>query len=96
MSIAALELYTGEGEPPYCEMTVTCADLKTTPPDLHLVATISCGTTEHVIRLTKEAQHVITECMCQVFYHKLGYNCWKATLAFFPKDCLAVRFNSNE
>ena len=85
-----MEQYTGEGEPPYCEMTVTNADLMTTPPDLHLVATISSGTTERTITLTKEAKYV-TECVCQVFYHRIEINCWKTTLAFFPKKQLMVR-----
>ena len=85
MSRANVEGYTGEGEPPYCEMTVSNANTMITPPDLHIVATIN-GIS---IEIKKEAQNVI-ECVCQVFYHKLGLNWWKATLAFFPKEQLMV------
>ena len=35
MTTAAVEQYTGEGRPPYCEMTLRAAD-NSTPPDLTL------------------------------------------------------------
>ena len=35
MTTAAVEQYTGEGEPPYCEMTVKAADMKEQHGDLH-------------------------------------------------------------
>ena len=38
MSRAAVEQYTGDGFPPYCEMTVRAAD-GSTPPDLTLPVT---------------------------------------------------------
>ena len=89
MSRADVEGYTGKGQPPYCEMTLSNADTKITPPDLHIVATINGIRNSANIEIKKEAQNVI-ECVCQVFYHKLGPNSWKATLAFFPKEHLTV------
>ena len=89
MSRTDVEGYTGEGKPPYCEMTLSNADPKITPPDLHIVATINGIKNSANIEIKKEAQNVI-ECVCQVFYHKLGLNWWKATLAFFPKEQLTV------
>ena len=90
MNRADVEGYTGEGEPPYCEMTISNANPKITPPDLHIVATINGIKNSANIEIKKEAQNVV-ECVCQVFYHKLGLNWWKATLAFLPKEHLTVR-----
>ena len=90
MSRVDVEGYTGEGEPPHCEMTVCNANTKITPPDFHIVATMSGMRNSVNIEIKKEAQNVV-ECVCQVFYHKLGLNWWKATLAFFPKEQLTVR-----
>ena len=89
MSRVDVEEFTGEGEPPYCEITVCNANTKITPPVLHIVATMSGIRNSVNIEIKKEAQNVV-ECVCQVFYHKLGLNWWKATLAFFPKEKLAV------
>ena len=89
MSRANVEGYTGKGEPPYCEMNVKNVNTKTTPPDLHIVATINGTKDSAKIEIKKDAQKVV-ECVCQVFYHKLGLNWWKATLAFFPKELLRV------
>ena len=90
MSRADVEGYTGEGEPPYCEMIVISTNPAITPPDLHIVATISGIRNSATFEINKEAQNVV-ECVCQVFYHKLGLNWWKATLAFFPKEQITVR-----
>ena len=89
MSRADVEEYTGEGEPPYCEMIVSSTNPKITPPDLHIVATINGIRNSANIEIKKEARNVV-KCVCQVFYHKLGLNWWKATLAFFPKEQLTV------
>ena len=89
MSRAVVEEYTGEGEPPHCEMTVSNPNTKITPPDLHIVATINGIKNSASIEIKKEARDAV-ECVCQVFYHKLGLNWWKATLAFFPKEQLTV------
>ena len=40
MTTAAVEQYTGEGEPPYCEMTLRAAD-GSTPPDFTLPVTLT-------------------------------------------------------
>ena len=40
MTTAAVEQYTGEGEPPYCEMTLRAAD-GSTPPDLTVPVTLT-------------------------------------------------------
>ena len=70
-------------------MTISNANTKITPPDLHIVATIKGTKKSATIEIEKEAQSVI-ECVCQVFYHREGVNCWKATLAFFPNVQLVV------
>ena len=94
MNRADGEGYTGEGEPPCtCKMTLSNADTKITPPDLHIVATINGIKNSAIIEIKKEAQNVI-ECVCQVFYHKLGLNSWKATLAFLPKEQLTVSLSN--
>ena len=40
VSRANIEKYTGEGEPPYCEMTVRAAGVKEERGDLHFCATL--------------------------------------------------------
>ena len=40
VTTAAVEQYTGEGEPPYCEMTLRAAD-GSTPPDFTLPVTLT-------------------------------------------------------
>ena len=82
MTRAVVETYTGAGQPPYYEMIVENANPKITPPDFYVVATIDSTTKKTAITLKKEAQSIIN---CQVFYHREGINCWKATLAFFSK-----------
>ena len=57
MSRADIERYIGEGEPPYCEMTVDNANPKITPPDLHFVATINGIKNSAKIEIKKEAQN---------------------------------------
>ena len=89
MTKAAVEQYTGVGEPPYCGMTVCNANPTVTPPDLHIVAIINSTQKKTTIELKKEALSVV-ECVCQVFYHREGINCWQATLAFFPKEQFTV------
>ena len=54
------------------------------------MATINGIKNSAKIEIKKEALNVI-ECVCQVFYHKLGINWWKATIAFFPKEQITVR-----
>ena len=45
MNQGAVEQYTGEGEPPYCEMTLRATDEMEECGDLHLQATINGVTT---------------------------------------------------
>ena len=85
-----MEQYTGEGEPPYCEMTLRATDTyKITPPDLIVEAKLKGVQKPNIIKFEKEAQNVV-ECVCQVFYHKVALNHWRARVAFFPKQQLQV------
>ena len=83
---ADVEEYTGECEPPPAIVAIIIAESdKITPPDLTVEATINGLRNSVTIELKEEAQNVI-ECVCQVFYHKLGFpNHWRATFSFFPK-----------
>ena len=127
---AAVEQYTGEGEPPRCEMTLRAAD-GSTPPNLTLPVTLTgvkppttitmervAETSDGVVRLpvtplAKSPGQFLSHCelfyenyysdsaklVCQVFYHKKGNNCWKATFAFYPEDKAEVShltMNNNE
>ena len=49
MSRAAVEQYTGEGEPPYCEMTVRAEGMKELLGDLHFAATLKGVKTSPII-----------------------------------------------
>ena len=87
---ADIEGYTGEGEPPPAiEMMIKAESDKITPPDLTVEATISGLRNSAKIEIKKEAQNVV-ECVCQVFYHKVGLNHWRARVAFYPKQHLEV------
>ena len=86
MQKSDIEEYTGEGSPPHIEMTITTVSDETTPPDLTVEAELK-GV--QIIKFEKEAQNVV-ECVCQVFYHKVAINHWRATFAFFPKQHLKV------
>ena len=66
-------------------MIIKAESDKITPPDLTVEATINGLRNSANIEIKKEAQNVV-ECVCQVFYHNLGYpNHWRATFSFFPK-----------
>ena len=58
MTTAALEQYTGEGEPPYCEMTLRAAD-DSTPPDLTLPVTLTGVKLPITITLERVAETVV-------------------------------------
>ena len=49
MSRAAVEQYTGEGEPPYCEMTVRAEGMEELLGDLHFAATLKGVKTSPII-----------------------------------------------
>ena len=90
MPTAAVKQYTGDGEPPYCEMTLRATDSRTTPPDLTVEANLKGVQTEpNIIKFEKEARNVV-ECVCKVFYHKIALNYWRARVAFFPKQLKEV------
>ena len=55
MTTAAVEQYTGEGEPPYCEMTLRAAD-GSTPPDLTLPVILTGVKQPTTITLGREAK----------------------------------------
>ena len=55
MTTAAVEQYTGEGEPPYCEMTLRATD-DSTPPDLTLPVTLTGVKQPTTIILEREAE----------------------------------------
>ena len=86
---ATIEGYTGEGSPPHIEMIITAASDKTTPPDLMFEAKLKGVNEPNIILIEKEAQNVV-ECVCQVFYHKVALNHWRARVAFFPNEYLEV------
>ena len=45
------------------------------------------GQTPHIVTVERKASR---RCVCQVFYHWKGINCWKITFAFFPEILLDV------
>ena len=83
---ATIEGYTGEGSPPHLEMMITAASEKTTPPDLTVEAKLKGVRTEPNIIKFEKIAHNVVECVCQVFYHKIALNHWRARVAFFPKE----------
>ena len=89
MRKADIEGYTGGGSPPHVEMIIMAVSNKITPPDLTVEAELIGAQEPNIIKFEKEAQNVV-ECVCQVFYHKVALNHWRATFAFFPKQHLKV------
>ena len=62
MTTAAVEQYTGEGEPPYCEMTLRAAMSDgSTPPDLTLPVTLTGVKQPTTITLEREAQKSLVD-----------------------------------
>ena len=74
-----------DGKPPHCKMTVQSKVVTTTPQDFCFVATMEGLKKPKAIELRKRAQFV--DLVYQVFYHRHegSYNCWRVTLAVFPK-----------
>ena len=60
MTTAAVEQYTNEGDPPYCEMTLRAAD-GSTPPDLTLPVTLTGVRQTTTITLKRPAQQPIDD-----------------------------------
>ena len=83
MNVADVNNYV-DGKPPHCKMIVK-PYVVTTPQDLHLTATMKGLKQPKTIELRKKAQ--FADLVYQVFYHRHegSYNCWRVTLAVFPK-----------
>lgn len=67
---------------------------QTSPNDLCLKMTVTLNGTEtpHTITFRKNATK---RCVCQVFYHKEGLNCWKIMFAFLYEHLLEVKVSNN-
>ena len=51
--------YTGEGMPPFCEMTLKAVPSKTTPPNLQFTVTLDgFRTPNNTLQLTRKAEFV--------------------------------------
>ena len=88
ISTAAIQRSIGKGEPLYHELTVKPISDVVTPPDLMI--SVNFGVKESDIQTFKIEARNLVKCVCQVFYQKEALNCWRATLAFFPKEHLEV------
>ena len=52
--------YTGEGMPPFCEMTLIAVSSKTTPPDLQFTVILDgFDTPNNTLQLTRKAEIVL-------------------------------------
>ena len=60
---------------------------QTSPDDMCISVNINGGQTTHTVTVERKASR---RCVCQVFYHWEGINCWKITFAFFPEHLLGV------
>ena len=58
---------------------------ETSPDDLSFSVTLNGGQT--TVTVERKASR---RCVCQVFYHREGINCWKTTLAFCLEKWLDV------
>ena len=68
--------------------TYTVSSSQTSPEyDMCVSVTINGGQTPHTVTVERKASR---RCVCQVFYHWEGINCWKTTFAFFPEHLLDV------
>ena len=71
MSKAAVQKYTGTGEPPFCEIAVIANDDDgSTPPDLTLPVTLTGVEQPTTITLKRDAErpvHVITQSGKNIF-----------------------------
>ena len=88
ISTAAINRSIDKGEPLYHELTVKAISDVVKPPDLMI--SVNFGVKESDIQTFKIEARNTVKCVCQVFYQKEALNCWRATLAFFPKEHLEV------
>ena len=78
------------GEDKVLQFTTTTfivSSSQTSPDDMCVSVNINGGQTPHTITVERKASR---RCVCQVFYHWEGINCWKTTLAFFSENLLNV------
>ena len=93
MATAAVEQYTGEGEPPYCEMTLRATDDNTTLNADFTVTLIGAQPPNNIVKIKRTLEEGVhnnlsdtREYVCQVFYKQNGINCWIVVFSFFLKD----------
>ena len=67
--------------------TFIVSSSQTSPDDMCVSVTISGGQRPHIVTVESKASR---RCVCQVFYHREGVNCWKITFAFFSEHLLNV------
>ena len=74
VTTAAVEQYTGEGEPPYCEMTLRADAMSdgSTPPDLTLPVTLTGVKQPTTITLERVAQQSISDILFGSFEQETG------------------------
>ena len=81
MTTAALSQYTGNGQPPCCEVLFKAADNdESSPPDLNIDVKV-----ENARKLNIKLKKRFVKCVCQVFSCKESINCWKLAFVFSPK-----------
>ena len=70
--------------------TYIVSSSETSPDDLSFSVTLNGGQTPHTVTVERKASK---RCVCQVFYHREGINCWKITLAFCHEQFLEVSYS---
>ena len=72
----------------FATTTFIVSSSQTSPEyDMCVSVNINGGQTPHTVTVERKASR---RCVCQVFYHWEGINCWKITFAFFPEHLLDV------
>ena len=79
---------TDENKPSFTTETFIVSSSQTSPEyDMCVSVTINGGQTPHTVTVERKASR---KCVCQVFYHWKGLNCWMITFVFFPEHLLDV------
>ena len=81
--------HTTDENKPLCTTTTYVVSSSQTSPeyDMCVSVTVNGRQTSHTVTVERKASR---RCVCQVFYHWEGINCWKTTLAFCPEHLLHV------
>ena len=58
MTKASVDAYTGAGNPPFCEMTVTAASSQSTPPPLAMDVELEGPNPPQIMQLERKAENV--------------------------------------